>query len=70
MKTETSKLFQTMGTSLGIKEVKRSHRGYIAKTVMPKVEAWELAMFEEQLIDMTPRHTIRVRDMNGEVSWI
>ena len=67
---ETSKLFNKMGNKMGIKEVRKSHRGIIAKRVMPRVEAWELAMFEEQLVDMTPRPSIRVRDMKGNITWI
>lgn len=67
---ETSKLFTKMGHKIGLKEVKRSHRGYIAKRYMPKVEAFEMAEFEKAMVDLTPRHTIKVRAMNGEVSYI
>ena len=42
---EKSKLFKTGGYGLGLKEVKRTHRGWIAKNLMAKVEKWADAEF-------------------------
>lgn len=60
---ETSKLFTTMGESIGLKEVKKTHRGYIAKTVLPRVEAWETSEFKKSFKRIQLR-SIKVNGLN------
>lgn len=65
--TEKSKLFRAMGKSLGIKDPRKSHRGYSARQYMQRVEAYELSEFGKALVDMTPRSSgVPIRE-HGEV---
>ncbi len=47
-----------MGRSIGLKEVRKTHRGFIARKVLPKVEAWDMAEFEKGIKKLCTRSFI------------
>jgi len=67
---ERSKLFKTMGWAIGLKEVRKTHRGFIAKTVLPRVEAWEDFEFKKAMKRISFRYIKVTNPLTGEVNFI
>ena len=67
---ETSKLYIEGGNLVGIKEVRRSHRGYIAKRLIPTIQKLEAKQFSEECTRITFREPIKVNEFGKQTYFI
>lgn len=67
---EKSKTFKLAGFHMGLKKVKKAHRGAIARwNLIPRLESWETEKFEKSIVPIRFR-SIPIKEGGKIISYV